>query len=348
MIGGAIWLLVELAALFLGVSFLIQLFQRRFGAARLRAWMGGSPLTSALKGIAIGFITPFCTYSAIPMLVGLRQAGVPAAGYVAFIAAAPVLDPVLFGALVVIVGVQAAALYAAVAFAGTLTLALVAQRADIGRHLKPLPASLGAAVAVTTPAPDQPAFTHSSGTLPAESTTATEATPLVKAPGSSTSVGGCAESSDDDGCSVIDDRPWAGLRVEAGPAARSAINLLRSVGLLLLVGVGVGLLIEATVSPEMVATATGNNGRWSIPVAAALGTPLYVQTSIFVPIADSLRAAGVGVGAIVALTISGAGANIPEFIILSRLAARRLIAVFVAYVFAIALIGGLLAQALLG
>ncbi|MEL6983450.1 MAG: permease, partial [Actinomycetota bacterium] len=64
-------------------------------------------------------------------------------------------------------------------------------------------------------------------------------------------------------------------------------------------------------------------------------------------IADSLRAAGVGIGAIVALTISGAGANIPEFIILSRLAARRLIAVFVAYVFTIALVGGLLAQALL-
>ncbi|MEL6985440.1 MAG: permease, partial [Actinomycetota bacterium] len=137
---GAAWLLIELAVLFLGISFLIQLFQRRFGAERLRTWMGGSPLTSALKGIAIGFVTPFCTYSAIPMLVGLRQAGVPPAGYVAFIAAAPVLDPVLFGALVVIVGLEAAMLYTAVAFAGTLTLALVAQRAGIDRHLKPLPA----------------------------------------------------------------------------------------------------------------------------------------------------------------------------------------------------------------
>ena len=54
----------------------------------------------------VGFVTPFCTYSAIPMLVGFRQAGVQPAGYVAFIVAAPVLDPLLFGALVLIVGVS--------------------------------------------------------------------------------------------------------------------------------------------------------------------------------------------------------------------------------------------------
>ena len=45
--------------------------------------------------------------------------------------AAPVLDPILFGALVVIVGLPAAALYGAVAFVGALGLALLAQRAGV-------------------------------------------------------------------------------------------------------------------------------------------------------------------------------------------------------------------------
>ena len=80
-----IWLVVELTVLFFSVTFLVQLFQRRLGGDRLRAWMGGPPLIAALKGIAIGFVTPFCTFTAIPMLLGLRQAGVPPAGYVAFI-----------------------------------------------------------------------------------------------------------------------------------------------------------------------------------------------------------------------------------------------------------------------
>lgn len=293
MIADTAWLLAELVALFFGVAFLIALFQRRMGSDRLRAWMGGSAPVSALKGIAVGFVTPFCTYSAIPMLVGFRQAGVPPAGYVAFITAAPVLDPVLFGALVLIVGIEAALVYATIAFVGAMTLAMVAQRVGIDRFLKPLP----------------------------HDETASEC--------------GAEQS------------PWQGLRVETSVASRSAVSLLRSVAVLLLVGVAVGLLIEAIVTPDDVARVTGGNGGFAIPVAAALGTPLYFSTSLFVPIADSLSTAGVGIGAIVALTISGAGANIPEFIILNKLAEKRLIGIFFVYVFGVALTGGLVAEAVL-
>jgi uncharacterized membrane protein YraQ (UPF0718 family) len=101
-------LVIELVALFFGVAFGIQILQRRVGGARLQAWMGGSAPVAALKGITVGFITPFCTFSAVPMLIGFRQANVRTAGFVAFIVAAPVLDPVLFGALILIVGLPAA------------------------------------------------------------------------------------------------------------------------------------------------------------------------------------------------------------------------------------------------
>ncbi|MFT7474559.1 MAG: uncharacterized membrane protein YraQ (UPF0718 family) [Verrucomicrobiales bacterium] len=314
MISGALWLLLELTVLFFGVAFLVQLVQRRLGGDRVRAWMGGPPIAAALKGIAIGFITPFCTYSAIPMLVGMRQAGVPPAGYVAFLSAAPVLDPVLFGALAIIAGVEAALIYTGIAFIAAMVLALTAQRVGIEQHLKPLPAELVPAgvrsnLATTDPSEDPSCATTSCG---------------------------------------IDDAPWQGLGAESIDAARAATALLRSVGLLLLVGVGIGLLIEAAISPDTVATVTGDNTSWSIPVAAILGTPLYVQTSVLVPIAHSLTAAGVGIGAIVALTISGAGANVPEFVILTKLADRKLIGIFFAYVFLVALAGGLTAQLLLG
>lgn len=313
MITSTLWLLAELTVLFFGVAFLVQLVQRRLGDDRVRSWMGGPPVVSALKGIAIGFVTPFCTYSAIPMLVGFRQAGVPPAGYVAFLSAAPVLDPVLFGALVLIVGMKAAVIYTIIAFVAAMTLALTAQRVGIERHLRPLPAEL----------------------VPAG------APPLSPPASSDTDLPGCESS-----CQSSE--PWRGLRIESRGAIRSAVALLRSVGPLLLVGVSIGLAIEALVSPEAVATITGNNAAWSIPVAAGLGTPLYFQTSLFVPIAHSLNAAGVGIGAIVALTISGAGANVPEFVILTKLADRKLIGIFFAYVFSVALMGGLTAQAILG
>jgi uncharacterized membrane protein YraQ (UPF0718 family) len=275
--------------------------------------MGGRPAVAALKGIAVGFITPFCTYSAVPLLIGLRRAGVPTAGYVAFIVAAPVLDPVLFGALVLIVGLEVALAYLAIAFAAAMTLALVAQHLGIEHRLKPIPTS-NPASAARRPVP----------VMANPSTTTRAATTSCDAP---------------------DHSPWLGWRTESAGAARSAGALFRSFGPLLLAGVAIGLAIEAFVSPETAARVTGENSTFAIPVAAAIGTPLYFSTELFVPIADSLHSAGVGTGAIVALTIAGAGANIPEFVILARLAQTRLIAIFFGYVFAVATTGGVLAQA---
>ena len=302
-------LLLELVALFFGVSFAIQLLQRRLGDDRLRAWMGGPPPVAALKGIAVGFITPFCTYSAIPMLVGLRQAGVPAAGYVAFIVAAPVLDPILFGALVLIVGLTAAVTYLLVAFTAAFALALAAERINITRWLKPLPASL-------------------LSTLECSS----EEVPTLD---------------DDAACDALPSTtPWRGLTTEAPHAARAAAALLRSMAPLLLLGVAIGLAITELLPASTAARITGVSDIFAIPLAAALGTPMYVNTELFVPIADSLGTAGVSTGAIIALTIAGAGANVPEFVILGRLAQLRLVSAFFGYVFLIAIVGGLLAEAI--
>ena len=335
MVTDAAWLMAELAVLFFGVACAVHLLQRALGPDRLRAWMGGRPITAALKGIAVGFVTPFCTYSAIPVLAGLRRAGVPPAGYVAFIAAAPVLDPVLFGALALIAGIEAAVFYAAVAFVGALTLALTAEHMGIDRHLKDPSEALGAPIpaSVAVGVDTRSAATH-------------------RAPGDGADRSGdldrCGDPGGQVGCSPTPHAPWTGLRHELGPAIRSSVAMLRSVAALLVVGVTIGLLIESLVSPETVATITGDNGPWAIPVAAALGTPLYFDTSLFVPIASSLSNAGVGIGAIVALTIAGAGANVPEFVLLTRFAHRGVLTIFFGYVFAVAATGGLIAQVVLG
>lgn len=323
MVTGTAFLLAELVVLFFGVSFGIELLRRRVGPERLRAWIGGRPVVAACKGIALGFVTPFCTYSAIPLLVGMRQAAVPPAGYVAFIVAAPVLDPILFGALAIIVGTKVAVIYLVVAFVAALSLALVAQHVGIERHLKPVSALAGPRRA-------------------AVATAAAVSAACAVEPDRSTADPG-VDDCDDDHLP-----PWSGLRVETRHAAIAAVRLLRSVGLLLVVGVTVGLAIEALVPAEAAAEITGTNSAFSIPIAATLGIPLYFHTELFVPIADSLNGAGVGIGTIVALTIAGAGANVPEFIILSRLAGLRLIATFFAYVFAVAVAGGLIAQTLAG
>lgn len=136
--------LSELVVLFLAVSFAITLLTRWVGLKRVSRWMGGGPLRSALKGIALGFATPFCTYSAIPMLVGLRQAGVRTAGTIGFLLAAPVLDPLLFAAFAVLFSPWMAVTYSLVAFTGVLTVSLVADAANLA-VFRPLSVAQGTA-----------------------------------------------------------------------------------------------------------------------------------------------------------------------------------------------------------
>jgi uncharacterized membrane protein YraQ (UPF0718 family) len=302
-VNSTLLLAVELVGLIIGVTFLVQLAQRRLGPERILSIMGGRPFIAALKGIAIGFATPFCTYSAIPMLIGLRQAKVPPAGYVAFIVAAPVLDPILFGALSVIIGFEAAIIYMVIAFTAAMVLAMTAQAVGIEKHLEPIDDRQRVAAV----------------------------------------VGGRV----DNALEPTAEPEWRGLAFEAGPAWQSSVSLLRSMLPLLVLGLAIGLGIEALVDAESAARITGEHETLAIPIAAALGTPLYISTELYVPIADSLTESGVSTGAIVALTIAGAGANVPEFILLTRFASRRIVGLFFAYVFAVAVVGGAVSSLLL-
>ena len=316
-LSGAAVLIAEMVALLLAVTFAVTLLQRRLGDATIRRWMGGPPRRAALKGIAVGFVTPFCTYSAIPVLVGMRQAGVRPAGYAAFIFAAPVVDPVMIGVLAIIIGPAGAAVYVATAFAAAFLLALIVDAVDLAPHLKPLPALVGSAA----PAP----LAHAE-------------------PGPPSPPGPASPSSS---CPASVEAPWAGWQAEAKAAWHRAVTLLRGMAWLIAAGVGLGLAIGLLVPTDALAGIAGAHNPLAVPAAAAAGIPLYFGTELFIPIGDALHAKGAGTGAIVALVIAGAGANIPEFALLTKIARGRVVAAFFAYVFVVAMSAGLLTDLIL-
>ncbi len=252
------------------------------------------------------------------MVIGLRQAGVRPAGWVAFLVAAPVLDPVLFGALALIAGPGTAALYAGVTFAAAMALALMADWVGVERHLKAITVGAGTGGPTGAGLDDAPCGSHDDQ------------------PG----TGSCG--------TPVGDAPWAGVRAEFPDALRAGVGLLRTIGPILVVGVAVGVAIETLVPAGALERATAAGGPLAIPLAAAVGVPLYFNTELFIPIADSLTDAGVGIGAIVALTIAGAGANVPEFVLLGRLMDRRLLGTLFGYVFLVAVTGGALAGLVVG
>lgn len=127
---------VELVVLFLAVSFAVALLNRRLGPQRIQSWLTGGRLIGPLKGAALGAVTPFCSCSTLPMLVGMLKAGVPFATATAFLVASPLLNPIILGAVGLLFGWRIAAGYGVVAFIGTLVVAVAWDALGLERYLK--------------------------------------------------------------------------------------------------------------------------------------------------------------------------------------------------------------------
>ncbi len=155
---------------------------------------------------------------------------------------------------------------------------------------------------------------------------------------------------------------WLGLakdvknvRISGGPQARDKLPTFRqklrraflgawedfrAVLVYLVFGVAVGAAVYGYVPGDFVVRVAGPHNPIAIPIAAAIGVPLYVRAETVIPIAVALTKKGMSLGAILALIIGGAGMSIPEMSMLAGIFKARLVAVFVAIVFLTAVIAG--------
>jgi hypothetical protein len=108
----------------------------------------------------------------------------------------------------------------------------------------------------------------------------------------------------------------------------------------LLFGVLVGAVIHGYVPADFFNELSSLNSWLMIPLAALIGIPLYVRASSMIPLALSLVGKGMSYGSVMALTIGGAGASLPELIILKRIFQWPLLLAFIAVVFITACITG--------
>lgn len=314
-VGGFAVLLGELLVLFLVVATGVALAARRLGLQRLRRLLGGNRTAGALKGIALGFATPFCTYSAIPVLAAMLDAGVRTSTWLAFLLAAPLLDPLIAVAMGVIFGPRAVLAYAAATFVAILVAATVADGAGLGRPRARVGVKMTAGVGAKVVA-------------------------AVGAPSPRTSIAATGH----DTCAVPDPLAagpaWRGWRVETGHATRDAITLIRGMAVPLVIAVAFAVAIADFVPRELIVRVAGPDNVLAVPIAAVVGTPFYVSGEAFLPIAAALRDNGMSTGAVFALMISGAGVNVPEIGLLTQLLDVRVLVALVATIFAIATLAG--------
>ncbi|MDP8938881.1 MAG: permease [Actinomycetota bacterium] len=291
--GSALWqslgffvvLMTELAVLFIVVSVLVGLLQeyvseKTIQRALTRRWGMGNVL-----GAASGALTPFCSFSTIPVMVGLLRVGAPFGAVASFLLASPLVNPVVLGLFLVLFGWRVTVVYTLLGFVLAVASGVLWEKFGLEKYVKRLDG-------------------------PEESVES-----QVEAPGKS-------------------------LRSRLRRAARVGWTEFRRALPYLVAGVAVGAVIYGFVPTEIVARVAGPQNPLAIPVAAAVGAPLYIWPETMLPIGAALLEKGMGIGAIMALVIGGAGASIPEVSVLASVFKSRLLIFFLATVLTIAVVVG--------
>lgn len=116
----------------------------------------------------------------------------------------------------------------------------------------------------------------------------------------------------------------------------------RGVLIYLLIGVGIGSAIYGYLPQDFVLKFAGPDNLFAIPIAAAIGVPLYIRAETAIPIGVALMQKGMSVGAVIALIIGGAGMAIPEMSMLASIFKKKLVAAIVIVIYLTAVIGGII------
>ncbi|MCR4403644.1 MAG: permease [Firmicutes bacterium] len=294
----------ELVVLFIAISFLVGLIQQlvpeetvgRILSRSLKGWRGN------ILGALFGALTPFCSCSTIPVLVGLLNGGAPFGSSMSFLIASPILNPVIIGLLLALLGLKVTTVYAVFSFMAAVVTGALWERMGLAREVKRVKILGGKR------AQEQ----------------AEEAVAGEKA---ETCVG------------VI--------RRKLECALRQAAVLFRQVLPYLLIGAAIGSFIYGWVPRELVVRLAGEGNPLAVPIAAVIGVPLYIRAETVIPISSVLVDKGMSIGTVMALVLGGAGASIPEVLLLNAIFRKRLVVAFVITIFVVATVAGYLFNMLL-
>jgi hypothetical protein len=89
-------IMLELSALFIGISTIVALVFSYINHDKLKNWMEGKGIWGNILGVIFGAITPFCACSTVPMTLGFLQAGIPFGTVISFVISSPLMDPLIF------------------------------------------------------------------------------------------------------------------------------------------------------------------------------------------------------------------------------------------------------------
>ena len=107
-----------------------------------------------------------------------------------------------------------------------------------------------------------------------------------------------------------------------------SVSVIKQIWLWVLVGVGIGAFIHNFVPQETIHRWMDVAGPFSVPIATALGVPMYGSCAAIVPVAVVLFEKGIPLGTALAFMMAMAALSLPEAIMLRRTMRLHLIALY--------------------
>lgn len=118
------------------------------------------------------------------------------------------------------------------------------------------------------------------------------------------------------------------------------LGLLKKIWPYVVVGIGIGGFIHGYVPQDFLAAWAGRDNPFAVPLAVALGVPLYSNAAGVIPIVQALTAKGMAMGTVLSFMMAVTALSLPEAIILSNVLKKPLLATFFGIVaLAIVLVG---------
>jgi uncharacterized membrane protein YraQ (UPF0718 family) len=111
-------------------------------------------------------------------------------------------------------------------------------------------------------------------------------------------------------------------------ARANTAEILQKVWVYVIVAIGIGGFIHGYVPEDFLVRYAGPQNPFGVPIAVALGVPLYSNAAGVIPIVYALMEKGMSMGTVLAFMMAVTALSFPEMIILRKVLKIQLLAVF--------------------
>lgn len=132
-----LFLMGELLLLFILISFIVALIQIYLSKEKVKKILTTpSKGLNSILGALLGAVTPFCSCSTVPILVGLLKSGAPFSGTISFLLTSPVLNPAIIVLFLTFFGLKATIIYTVFTFVIAVVIGLLLDKLGYQKEVK--------------------------------------------------------------------------------------------------------------------------------------------------------------------------------------------------------------------